>query len=279
MNPGDREQEIRRILVAVDASPQSLAALEMAGDLAARFQADLIGIYVEDINLLRVAEFHFAREVGYYSANLHPFDSPLIELQLRARARSVQRAMENLGKRANLRWSFRTARGFIPVELLAAALEVDLIILGKSGWSGRRRIGSTARVLVLESQRQTLILQRRVRLGTPVVVAYDGSTAAKKALAAARLVWSEGINFIVLLLAKEPEQAERLKAEASQYLEENEIEARFSWQPNLDAARIARFTQLEGCGILVLPATSEKISNEAVITVLGETDCAVLLAR
>ena len=208
MSPGDREQEIRRILVAVDASSQSLAALEMAGELAARFQAELVGIFVEDINLLRIAEFHFAREVGNYSANMHPIDSPLIELQLRARARSVQSAMESLGKRTNLRWSFHTTRGLIPVELLAAGLDVDLIILGKAGWSGRRRIGSTTRVLVLQSQRQTLILQRRIQLGMPVVVAYDGSASSQKALTAARLVWSEGSLLIVQILVKDAEPDE-----------------------------------------------------------------------
>ena len=44
---------IRRILVALDASPASLSAMQNAVELAARLGAELIGLFVEDINLLR----------------------------------------------------------------------------------------------------------------------------------------------------------------------------------------------------------------------------------
>jgi nucleotide-binding universal stress UspA family protein len=47
---------IRRILVALDASPHSFAALEAAAHLAAHLEAELFGLYVEDENLLRGAD-------------------------------------------------------------------------------------------------------------------------------------------------------------------------------------------------------------------------------
>jgi nucleotide-binding universal stress UspA family protein len=64
MNPEGRLQGFQRILVALDASPASLAALDFATELAERHQAELLGIYVEDINLLRSAEIPFTREIG-----------------------------------------------------------------------------------------------------------------------------------------------------------------------------------------------------------------------
>ncbi|MBK7177644.1 MAG: universal stress protein [Chloroflexi bacterium] len=57
--------KIQRILVALDASPHSLAALEAAIDLAERLDAELQGLFVEDINLLRLAQLPFARELRY----------------------------------------------------------------------------------------------------------------------------------------------------------------------------------------------------------------------
>jgi K+-sensing histidine kinase KdpD len=51
---------IRRILVALDASPDSLAALKTAADLARRMEAELMGLFVEDIELLRMADSPYA---------------------------------------------------------------------------------------------------------------------------------------------------------------------------------------------------------------------------
>ena len=50
-----QKPQMRRILVAVDASPHSLAALDAALRLAADLEAEIIGLFVEDINLLRLA--------------------------------------------------------------------------------------------------------------------------------------------------------------------------------------------------------------------------------
>jgi len=49
------EPTIRRILVALDASRYSLAALEAAIELAAGLEAELQGIFVEDVSELRAA--------------------------------------------------------------------------------------------------------------------------------------------------------------------------------------------------------------------------------
>jgi len=52
---GERDEtlKIRRVLVAMDASPHSRAALEAAIELASHFEAELRGLFVEDINMLR----------------------------------------------------------------------------------------------------------------------------------------------------------------------------------------------------------------------------------
>ena len=55
---------LRRIVVGLDAGPRDRAALEAAAQLAARMQAELVGLFVEDIDLLHLAGLPFAREVG-----------------------------------------------------------------------------------------------------------------------------------------------------------------------------------------------------------------------
>ena len=45
--------KVERILVAIDTSPYGRSAMEAAAELAAEFQAELLGLFVEDVSLLR----------------------------------------------------------------------------------------------------------------------------------------------------------------------------------------------------------------------------------
>ena len=59
---------VEKILVSLDSSKHSLAALLAAVQLARHFDADLKGIFVEDTTLLSLAEMPFRQEVGEYTA-------------------------------------------------------------------------------------------------------------------------------------------------------------------------------------------------------------------
>jgi nucleotide-binding universal stress UspA family protein len=119
---------LRRIVVGLDAGPRGRAALEAAAQLAARMQAELVGLFVEDIDLLHLAGLPFAREVGYPSAALRRLDVAAMERALRATALEVQRTLAAVAGRAPLSWSFRIARGAVRTELRAAAAEGDIVV-------------------------------------------------------------------------------------------------------------------------------------------------------
>lgn len=57
-----------RVLIALDANLRSLDALRLAAELAARLEAELLALFVEDVNLIRLAGLPFAREVDRSSA-------------------------------------------------------------------------------------------------------------------------------------------------------------------------------------------------------------------
>jgi nucleotide-binding universal stress UspA family protein len=282
MNKKKRELLIRRILVALDASPHSLAALEAAVDLAARLRAELSGLFVEDVNLLRLAGSPLAQEVGFFSATRRRLDAQQIERQLRAQASRVRQALQAMAEPAEVQWSFRIARGVIASELLTAAAEVDLIILGRGGWSltRRRRLGSTARAVLSEAPGLALILQHGAGLEMPVLVVYDGSPLAQKALAAAAaLVEEEEGHLTVLILADGADAAHRLQKQAAGWLQERGVEVRYRLLTKLSVPRLAHIVQLEGGGTLVLPARSPLLQDEALLTLLDEIEIPVLLVR
>jgi len=120
--------KIRRVIVALDPAPRHRALLEAAAEAAGRMEAELVGLFVENQDLLHFAALPFAREVGVASATRRPRDLESMERLLRALAKEAHEMLASIAGRAPVRWSFRVARGSPLVELLAAAEDADLVI-------------------------------------------------------------------------------------------------------------------------------------------------------
>lgn len=279
MTTSDSEKKIKRILVALDASPHSLAALEMGTELAAKLGAELTGIFVEDINIHRLANLPFANEVGFLTASIRKLDTPLVSREFRTLARQAYQAMELLAKRRNLSWSFRRVQGVIPMELINAATDADLILLGKSGWSKRKQMGSTARVVVIDAPRQAFFLRPGIQIGLPMLVLYDGSPIARKTLGVALLIHTGNHPVNILVLAKQESVAEKLQSDVIRQAEMAGNPVELQLTPDLDLSILANMTTSSSCGILILPAESEYIDEDNLIELLDNTDCGVLIIR
>jgi len=274
------EEIIRRILVALDASSHSLAALQAAADLAARLDAEIQGLYVEDIRLLRLSDHPLARELNFYTPKARAFDRQSAELQLRTQARQARRAMERLANNSQLRWSFRVVQGTVPSEVLNAAEESDLIVMGKVGWSGSRRLGSTTRLVLTAAHRPALILQQGARDSIPAGVVYDGSPAAQHGLAVAAEVMHSSTGFLTaLLLAHDVARARDSQAWIAQWMRRRDLRARYRWLIRPTGDGLKNLLQAEGCGLLVLPVDTPFFPGETMAEFLPTMECPVLLVR
>ncbi len=178
----------RRIVVGLDASLTSFDALMAAADLALRVGAELAGLFVEDEDVLRLAGLPFANVMRLPSGASEALDREKAEAQLRALAARAREALEREASGRQIASTFRIARGRVVAEVLAAAKESDLLVLGAGGHrrSGRGAVGNTARAAVARAQSSVLLLRRGARLGESVVAVDDGSAAASRALAIAR---------------------------------------------------------------------------------------------
>ena len=121
-------KRIRRVIVGLDPAAQSRALLEAAVELAGQMQAEILGLFVENQDLLHFAGLPFAREVGFESATRRALDIESMERSLRALAREARQALESAAEGTQVQWSFRVVRGAPAAELLAAAEESDLVI-------------------------------------------------------------------------------------------------------------------------------------------------------
>lgn len=271
--------EIRRILVALDTSSHSLAALEAAVNLAAEWGADLVGLFVEDLDLLRLAQLPFAREVAVYSARVRSLGREDVELQLRAQASRLRRELARLAMQHGVRWNFQVARGVIARELLSESEEADLVVLGKTGWSESRSLGSTTRVVVTKARGRVLILQHQEPLVPALRVVYDGSSEGERALASAAVLAGGGRREVsILLVADSEKHASELRKEAAQFLRQRGLSARYRTLIDPDSEDLLEAAQALDC-VLVLPAETERLSGETMLEFLDQLDCPVLLVR
>ena len=90
MTVPDTDFGVRRILVALDGSVHASGALEAATALAARLHAELEGIFVQDVDLARLAALPIGREIQFLTGQGRDFTADELDAQNReqeARAR------------------------------------------------------------------------------------------------------------------------------------------------------------------------------------------------
>ncbi|MDE3136940.1 MAG: universal stress protein [Acidobacteriota bacterium] len=278
--PEKREFAIRRILVAIDASLRSLAALEAAADLAAQLHAELLGLFVEDIDLLRLAGTPAAIHCVYPSASDQPLRAGQIECELRALAERARRELAGAAERAHVPWSFRTVRGQVAAEVLLAAAEADLLTLGEVGRSIARRLGlgSTARAAIAGARSSLLLVQGRIPRMQPVLAAYDRSPGAAEACRfAAHLAESTSGLLTVFLTSPSGWREPAIEAEVARLLAGMKLHVRFHWLESEEKQLFLRAVQSEHGGVLVIGGQSSYSDEQLVEKLLHQTSHPLLI--
>lgn len=281
------EFSIKRILVALDASTDSLAALQSAANLAAAMEAELVGLFVEDINLLRLAGLPFAREVQRATGAGRTLDETSMERDLQLQASQARRALAEAAAGSGATWSFQVVRGVVQKEVVTAALEADLLSLGRTSRPLVRslRLGSTARA-VLSMPRSILLGHPSREAEEPIYVTFDGSLAGEKAVvAAARLAQFHGADLVVLLVrpdhgegrpaaAQLAERGEALVHEVS-----SEVDIRYQDLAEASQEELIKAARQANCSLLVLGGEVPMLQGEALQQLLDELNCPVMLVR
>ncbi len=272
---------IHRVLVALDASPHSRAALKAAAELAADLQAELLGMFIEDINLLRLAQLPCAREVAYATRGIRAVDSQRLENTLRMQAAQLEHMLATVAQGRNVPWSFRVSRGHVAKELLAAAEEGDVLVLGRVGTSvmQRTRLGSTAQTVVAMARHTVVFLEHGVELGVPVLVLFDGTEGAMRAMVtAARLTRGDERNLVVLLASDDRDTQQRLQQQASSRLAAQGRGARFCpLAPG--TISLINAVKREGGKALVLAGDHALAKEKTLADLMRQVRCPVVLVR
>ncbi|MBC8525128.1 MAG: universal stress protein [Chlorobium phaeobacteroides] len=272
---------IHRISVALDCSPHSRASLVAAAEIAELLHAELLGIFVEDINLIRMAELPFCQEIHLHTARSEPLDTLKLERLLRLQAKEAYNIFRETALRFGVPYTFRTLRGPVTSEVLTAALESDLLALGRSGRTPvcRKGLGSTAKKAVEEARPHILLAHSDVKPDGPILVLYDGSRGSKRALETACSIASAKNTLHIFLIANTESAASRLREETASIIGDRKKKTELHVLPWTDSAMLAQCIHMTGPGLVVLSDSSEAISPESVYRLIDATNYPVLLVK
>ncbi len=283
MTEQPHNSEIRRILVALDSSGRDQEALQIAARLAALLQAELLGLFIQDPDLMRFADLPIASEVISYSASARSVDRAKLEKDLQAQVKRMSSELARLALQQKVRWSFEVVSGFIESEVMEAVKQADLLIVHRK--SGRTlvthdQLGSTASVIVTKAQRPVVILEEHGTLEGPLYVLIEELESGKSALAAAlRLSRRNHRKLIVLIATASLKQYQQLSKSIENWLRAQERRAELSWLRKVEPAVLSHILWVQGGGVLVLCADAHLLRQITLATLIKQLKLPIVLVR
>lgn len=290
---GDRARAARfkRILVALDSAGDGPDVVDLVAALAAQLDANLFGLFVEDIDLLHLAGLPRARAFSTLSAGRATLDQDLVERAMRVRVALFRKAVEEAARRRRIRSSFEVRRGRVVTEVIATAEDADLVVMSWTGGvvdhaRGQARLPATVeRVLSEGPARSVLLLRRGAAFDGPILVAYDGTPSSERALEAA-LQMARGLRgpgrtatLEVVLITSGLEQVETWHRDLGARLAERGLTVRFLHLWEGDAKLLCRAARRDHATILVLGWDLPLLRGEGAQAVLGQSESSILLVR
>lgn len=257
-----------RIWVALDESPRSTAALTAAAALAAELDAELAGLFVEDVNLQHLIGLPFAREFSVLTGEGRSLSQGDVERTWRREAAALQRLLAGAAEPLRLRWSFKVTRGRVSAEVNTLAQAFDPVVLG-------RRTGISVRAIPRTMPRVAGIPRQG-----PVLVLVEGRSVSADSLELGAMLARRNGAELVLLVGADSEASYRAACNAARTaLGIRENPARCVWLAAPNGPNLIQAARVEAAACLVLPERERFLSQPGFERVLDEIVCPIVLTR
>ncbi len=262
---------VKRILVPLDHSNHSIAALKAAVKLAQHYDAEIKGIFVEDINLLNLAEMPFHQEVGEYTAMIRKISSEGLSRGIFVQSRWVIQSFRRLINHTDLDGDIVVLRGDVSEIIDGESQKCDLVVIGKSGknFLGRSRLGSTAKRMIQYHRIPLLLVEENNQLGSPTILLFDNSPAGKIGLETASDLLEPHETILILLNKDDPTGYSEAKAYLKQWTANHHINISIEGFRTRTIRRFIQMIDRLKKGLLILPQHAEPL-NQAIVDVCLE---------
>lgn len=243
---------LRRIVVSLDASENSVVLLQTVAVWAAHWRAQLAGIFIEDVNLLHLSGFTFAREFSATFARERAITGEDIERRWRAHAAQARRTLQRAAGASGVEATFDVVRGPLESGIFGGVQHRDLVVMTDAAtWRDANCIGCAVRRTALSSPSSVLLAGAATAMrSAPVLCLFDSSAGRASALRlAAQIAEIEQRPLNVVLIGDEP-TCKNLAIEVAMALEAFAPGYRTTRMTRPDPAQLRH----HACSMIVIPA-------------------------
>jgi hypothetical protein len=213
-------------------------------------------LFVEDIDLLRLAALPFAQEVSFSSAVERRIEASAVEALFRVKVEERRQSLAVAAQGAGARWSFRVVRGRIFDAALGAAAEADLLFFGR---------------------REAL---PAIGAPRPVVVITSGAPTERDSLQlAAQLASGNGGGVVVLVMPGERGTMDSLREECEHLSAQVGAGKLRCEEAPLQIAAIADAVRRCRGKLLLIDAQDGRLTRAQIANLVERLDCPVVLVQ
>lgn len=276
-NNNNDESEFRRILVAVDTSSHSRAALRAAADLAKKMEANIHGLFVHDETWQQISRLPALRTIDELTGRSSAIEKRALENQIELLKRRLRRQIESISRKHNLSHSWESVQGRVEDAILEASKDVDLITIGRRGSSfpQQKKLGSSAKAIIKTADKPILILKKGLMLGENIMSVYDGSEESKRCLRIALSMAEKNdskLNILVIGNGPVTDSDKALEEVVAKALVPVEIQL----MQKPDTWSFTHAVNRREAGLLVMPK-HHPLLKENIETVIYQLQCPLLM--
>src|ERR1043166_318893 len=220
---------IKNILIPLDGSQHSVAALEYGIWMAEKFSGTLIGQHIIDTVSIEGSFFHdISGSLGFEP--YLDFSTKMREA-LEERGRLILDEFADRCREAKIRCQSFLDTGLIANEICERSKVADLVVIGHRGVNeefSTGLLGTTAESITRKCPRPIFVSTKKFKTIERPFLAYDGSQRASSAMeSAAEFCSVLHMPLTVLTIAKEEKLGENVLRQAKSYLSSYAIESRY----------------------------------------------------
>ena len=277
---------IKNILVALDGSEHSRAAVEYALWLAEKFSGTVFGQHVIDTVSI---EGTFFQDISG-SLGFEPYLDFSVKMRevLEERGKAILEEFRQRCKERGIRCETFLDLGIIPNEICERSKVADLVAVGHRGVNeefSTGLLGGTTESVTRKSPKPVFVSTRKFKEVEHPLLAYDGSQRANSAMeSAAEFCARLKLPLTVLYVPKEEASGEKVLQEAKSYLGPYGIEVRYELGKGYPERKIIEYLVNSNYDLLFIGAYGHRRIIEMVLGstteyVLRNSPCPVFLNR
>jgi hypothetical protein len=154
------------VILTVDAISYSNKTVDLAIAIAAIGEGHLQGLFIEDVDMLSVAELPFTKEISFHTARARLTDLHSTQRSLRSLADKFRRYLEQSAQASKVACSYDYRQGRMLDIGTDAGSDISFIVIGQGRANRLKSHGrlNTQRILVIENHSPFLLQALKVVL-------------------------------------------------------------------------------------------------------------------